>query len=266
MRRFDIRPRRRLGQNFLVDENILGVIGDAADLDPGDNILEVGAGLGVLTTCLAERVANVVAIEFDEALRRPLEQALEQRENVTLVIGDAVQIDFSELAPAPGKLVANLPYNVAATCVIKAFYECPQLDLVCVMVQREVGDRLTASPGGKDYAATSVLVQAVAAQAEVRRLSRNIFQPVPNVDSSLITLRRSAKTPAQSFVDLVHDAFAHRRKPLANSIAHARRGEVGAKSSAREALERLGLPADIRAERLSAQQFLELDRLIGGRG
>lgn len=264
MRQFDIRPRRKLGQNFLVDENILELIGASAELSETDRVLEVGPGLGVLTGFLADRVASVVAIELDEQLRGALEDAVGPLANTELIFGDAVKLDFAELTPQPNKLVANLPYNVAATCVIKAFYECPELELACVMAQREVGQRLTAKPGGKDYAATSVLVQAVAGSTAVRKLSRNIFHPVPNVDSSLVTLRRTAPTPPQRFVDLVHDAFAHRRKPLVSSLAHARRSDPAIKQRAALALAELGLAQDVRAERLDANQFLELDRTLGG--
>lgn len=264
MRRFDIRPRHKLGQNFLIDNNILDVIAESAELRPIDNVLEIGGGLGVLSEHLADRVAHVHVVEIDETLRPPLEDALGEKSNTDLIFADAVNLDYRRLSPSPNKLVANLPYNVAATCVIKAFYELPDLELCCVMTQREVGERLAAAPGGKLYGGTSVLVQAVAGRAATRKLSRNIFHPVPNVDSSLVTLRRTAPTPGQSFVDLVHDSFAHRRKPLASSLAHARRSDKAIKARAAEALAQLGLQTDIRAERLTAAQFLALDELIGG--
>lgn len=260
--RFAVRPNRRLGQNFLIDNNILAVIGESAELSDEDSVLEVGGGLGVLSEYLAERVDQLHVIEIDESLRAPLEDALGESNNVELLFADAVAVDFAALKPSPTKLVANLPYNAAATCVIKAFYELPTLALCCVMAQREVGERLVARPGGKLYGATSVLVQAVAGKAATRRLSRNIFHPVPNVDSSLVTLRRTAPTPPAAFVDLVHDSFAHRRKPLAGSLAHARRQDAEIKGRANEALAELGLPPTTRAERLSAQEFLKLAELL----
>lgn len=263
MRRFGIRPRHKLGQNFLIDNNILDVIAASSELSDIDNVLEVGGGLGVLSEYLADRVDHLHVIEIDESLRAPLEDALGAKPNAELIFADAVNTDFAALGPPPTKLVANLPYNVAATCVIKAFYELPELELCCVMAQREAGERLAAAPGGKLYAGTSVLVQAVCGQTATRKLSRNIFHPVPNVDSSLVTLKRTAPNPPQSFVDLVHDAFAHRRKPLASSLAHARRGDAQIKQLAVEALAELGLDANTRAERLTAKQFLELDKLIG---
>lgn len=265
MRRFDIRPRRKLGQNFLIDNNILDVIETAAQLQPTDVVLEVGGGLGVLSEYLAARVAALHVIEIDNELSDALDEAVGGFEHTQLHYGDAVDIDYSELDPLPNKLVANLPYNVAATCVIKAFYELPNLELCCVMAQREVGDRLTASPGNKLFAATSVLVQAVCADTATRKLSRNIFHPVPNVDSSLVTLKRTAPNPPAGFTELVHGAFAHRRKPLAGSLALTRRGEADAdtiKSRAVAALEQIGFDQNARAEELTADQFLDLFGLL----
>jgi 16S rRNA (adenine1518-N6/adenine1519-N6)-dimethyltransferase len=265
MRRFEIRPKRKLGQNFLVDNNILDLIADRAELGQSDVVLEVGGGLGVLSEHLSSLVGQVEVVEVDRGLEGALLDAVGDAENVSLVFADALDLDFAEFEPKPNKLVANLPYNVAATCVIKAFQELPELELCCVMAQREVCERLTAKPGGKLYAATSVLVQAVAGRTDTRKLSRNIFQPVPNVDSSLVTLRRTRENPPSGFVELVHDAFAHRRKPLASSLAHARRSDKTIRERAQDALEKLGLTTDIRAERLSAEQFLALNELIEGR-
>jgi 16S rRNA (adenine1518-N6/adenine1519-N6)-dimethyltransferase len=261
MRRFGITPRRKLGQNFLIDNNILDVIESAAALGPDDQVLEIGGGLGVLSEYLADRVKHVHVIEIDKSLADPLRDAIGDRANVTLTFADAVDLNYAELSPLPNKLVANLPYGIAATAVIQSFYELPELTLTCVMTQREVGERLTAAPGGKLYGATSVLVQAVSSQTAMRKLSRNIFHPVPNVDSSLVTLTRTAPNPAAGFTELVHDAFAHRRKPLAGSVALARRGtpeEATIKQRANAALAEIGHDSNTRAERLSAEDFLKL--------
>jgi 16S rRNA (adenine1518-N6/adenine1519-N6)-dimethyltransferase len=264
MRRFDIRPQRKLGQNFLVDNNILDVIAERAALSPNDIVLEIGGGLGVLSEHLSSLGGQVHVVEVDRRLEEALDDAVGAADNVSLIFADAVELDFGALEPRPTKLVANLPYNVAATCVIKAFQELPELELCCVMAQREVGERLAAKPGTKLYGATSVLVQSVAQDTDTRKLSRNIFHPVPNVDSSLVTLRRTRENPSPAFAALVHDAFAHRRKPLASSLAHARRDDKEIKQRAVAALEQLGLASDIRAERLTADQFLDLDQLLEG--
>lgn len=258
LRRFDVRPKRKLGQNFLVDNNILDVIATAAGIDGDDVVLEVGGGLGVLSEYLAARVSHVHVVEIDHALREPLEEALAPFKNATLHIADAIDLDFAALEPRPTKLVANLPYGVAASSLIKAFDELPELELACAMTQREVADRLASEPGSKQYGITSVLVQLRCEIASKRRLGRTIFHPVPNVDSSLIVLRRTAANPAPSVTALVHDAFAHRRKPLAGSVAVARGGGAGLRDRIAAAMERCGLDPRLRAEQLAPVQFAEL--------
>lgn len=265
MRRFGVKPRRKLGQNFLIDNNILDVIADAAELDPADVVLEIGGGLGVLSEFLASRCDHVHVIEIDRLLSDSLADAVGEADNVSLLFGDAVDVDFAQLTPRPTKFVANLPYNVAATCVIKAFYELPELSLCCFMAQREVAERLTATPGTKAFAASSVLVQAVCEQTTARRLSRNIFHPVPNVDSSLVTLRRTEANPPEGFDRFVRGCFSHRRKPLAGSLALALRGTPEGetiKQQAVEALATIDHGASTRAEQLTASEFLRLHELL----
>ncbi|HEX6457919.1 MAG TPA: 16S rRNA (adenine(1518)-N(6)/adenine(1519)-N(6))-dimethyltransferase RsmA [Thermoleophilaceae bacterium] len=261
MREFGVRPNRELGQNFLVDDNILGVIGRAAELAPDDVVLEVGGGLGVLSEYLAERVAHLHVVEVDRSLEPALRDALDPfGERATLHLADAVQLDFAELRPPPNKVVANLPYGVAATVILKALEELPDATLVVAMVQREVGERLAAAPGSKIYGATSVLAQLSAEVKVLRKVSANVFHPVPNVESALVLLRRTAAPPDATLVKLVHDGFAHRRKALAGSLALAR---PGIRDRARAALEEIGQPPDARAERLSPQDFAALEERLG---
>src|SRR5262249_55712955 len=148
-----------LGQHFLADENLLGVIGRLAELDPADVVLEVGPGLGVLTRYLADRVAFVHAIELDRGLAPQLDEALGERRNVVLAYGDALDVDPAALDPSPRKLVANLPYNVATPLVAETLAGDNELELWCVMVQREVADRFFATPSTKAYGSVSVLIQ-----------------------------------------------------------------------------------------------------------
>ncbi len=258
MRRFGIRPKRKLGQNFLVDNNILDVIASAGELGADDVVLEVGGGLGVLSEYLAARAAHVHVVEIDASLRPALDEAIAPYSNASLHIADALDLDFGALRPRPTKLVANLPYGVAASALIKAFDELPELQLACVMTQREVADRLAATPGSKQYGATSVLVQLRCAIGAKRKLGRTIFHPVPNVESSLIVLRRNAPNPPPNVTRLLHDAFAHRRKPLASSVAVARDGGAPMRDTIAEAVERCGLDRRVRAEELGAEQFAEL--------
>jgi 16S rRNA (adenine1518-N6/adenine1519-N6)-dimethyltransferase len=259
MREFGVRPNRELGQNFLIDDNVLGVIGRLAELGPTDVVLEVGGGLGVLSEYLAERVAHLHVVEVDRTLAPALEDALAPfGERATLHIGDAVKLDFATLEPAPGKVVANLPYGVAATVLLKSIQELPGAQLWVGMVQREVADRLAAAPGSKTYGVSSAIAQLSCAVRVERRVPRTVFHPVPNVESALVVLRRESPPPDPAVVSLVHAAFAHRRKALAGSLALAPGAPEGVRDATRAALERLGHPPDARAERLAPKDFAAL--------
>jgi len=225
-------------------------------------VLEVGGGVGVLSEYLAPRVAHLHVVEVDGSLEPALRDALEPYENATLHVADAVALDFAELQPAPTKVVANLPYGVAATVILKSLEELPGATLWVAMVQREVGERLAAGPGSKTYGATSVLAQLSAEVRVLRKVSPTVFHPAPNVESALVVLRRTAPPPSRDLVDLVHAAFAHRRKALPGSLALAPDAPGDVRDRARAALERIGQPADARAERLSPSDFMKLAELL----
>jgi 16S rRNA (adenine1518-N6/adenine1519-N6)-dimethyltransferase len=263
LRRYDVRPNRELGQNFLIDDNILGVIGRAAELDAGDVVLEVGGGLGALSEYLAPRVAHLHVIEVDRSLEGALTEALEPFANTTLHIADAVELDLGALEPAPDKVVANLPYGVAATVLLGSIAELPRVVLWVAMVQRDVGERLAAGPGAKSYGATSVLAQLACEVRVLRRVPRTVFHPVPNVDSVLVLMRRRAAAPAPELTALVHAAFAHRRKALAGSLALVPGAPDDIRTAAREALAAIGHPTDARAERLAPEDWPRLADAIG---
>lgn len=264
LRRFAVRPDRDLGQNFLADSNLLGVIERAAELRDADVVLEVGGGLGVLSEHLAERVAHVHVVEIDERLREALNDAVGERANVSLHWGDAMRLDLAGLSPAPDKLVANLPYGIAASLLLRTVSEMPALGLWVAMVQREVGERLAAAPGTGAYGAPSVLAQLACEVEVVRSVPRTVFVPVPNVDSALVRMRRRSDAVADAPLRaLVAGAFAHRRKTLAGSLRIAGTLPGVGREQVRAALERLGIPADVRAERLSPEQFTALARELG---
>jgi 16S rRNA (adenine1518-N6/adenine1519-N6)-dimethyltransferase len=263
LRRFDVRPNRELGQNFLIDDNILGVIGRAAELAADDVVLEVGGGLGVLSEYLAPRVEHLHVVEVDRSLEAPLSEALAPFPNATLHLADAVKLDLAALDPTPDKVVANLPYGVAATVLLKSIAELPKSTLLVAMVQREVGDRLAASPGGKSYGATSVLAQLACEVRFLRRVPRTVFHPEPNVESALVLLRRRAPAPPPELTALVHAAFAHRRKALAGSLALAPGARPELRDAARRALDELGRPPDARAEQLAPEEWPLLADAIG---
>jgi len=242
--------KKEYGQHFLADRNILGVIGRLAQLVREDVVLEIGPGHGVLTRYLAERVAHVHAIEID----RELEPLLEDLgDNVDVTFGDALQIQLPQDAT---KLVANLPYNVATPLIVESFDGLPKIELWCVMVQREVADRLFAEPSTKAYGAVSVLVQLAAERTGFHAVSRTVFRPQPNVDSALVAFRRTPLPPDfPRLKEVVTAAFAHRRKTLPNSIALA---GLTRREKAAEALAAIGRPAETRAEALAPQEFVAL--------
>ncbi len=252
----------RLGQNFLVDRNILEVIERLAELEPGDVILEIGGGPGVLSAHIAPLVAWLHVVELDRALEGRLREALADHDNVTLHIADALKLDFAALHPAPTKVVANLPYSIAATAILRTIEELPSVRSWVVMVQREVGERLAASPGSAAYGVPSVLAQLAAEVKVLRPIARTVFRPVPNVDSVLVGLSRQGPAADPELRSVVHGAFAHRRKALAGSLALAPGAPRDIRDRARRALLELGHPADERAERLTPEEFRELARLL----
>jgi 16S rRNA (adenine1518-N6/adenine1519-N6)-dimethyltransferase len=253
MRRLDIRPNRELGQHFLADDNILDVIGRSAELEPDDVVLEIGGGLGVLSEYLAGRVRYLHVIETDARLKDALSEALADAA-AQVLIADVMDADLTALEPAPNKVVANLPYGVAVPALVRTIGSLPSARLWCVMVQREIADRLTASPGTRVYGAPSVIVQLSCSVEFLRPIARTVFHPRPNVDSALVRLRRTAPPPGRALRVLVKAAFAHRRKALPRSLELSL-GARDVRLAAREALEELGHPADERAERLSPQEF-----------
>ena len=256
LRQFGVRPVRDLGQNFLIDSNLLDVIAREADLGPDDVVLEVGGGLGVLSEHLAARAAHVHVVEVDHRLEPALRDALAPFETTTtLHLADAVKLDYPALAPAPTKVIANLPYGVAATVILDTVAVLPSVSRWVAMVQREVGERLAAAPGTPAYGAPSVLAQLSCSVRVARSVSRTVFHPVPNVDSVLVRLERVASPAPADVRRLVSAGFAHRRKALPRSLSLAGAAD---RDAARAALQRLGLPDDVRAERLAPLQWLAL--------
>ncbi len=261
MRAGRVTAKKEFGQHFLVDENILGVIGRLADLQRDDVVLEIGPGLGVLTRYLADRVRRVVAVEIDRTLEPQLSERLAGTSNVELLIGDALDLDPEALEPPPRKLVSNLPYNIATPVVVESLDGLPSLERWCVMVQREVADRFFAAPGTKAYGAVSVLVQLAAERTGFHRVGRSVFRPRPNVDSALVAFARRPLPPDYAAVKrVVQAAFAHRRKTVPNSLELA---GVASRAHAAEALAKLGLGPGVRAEQLQPERFVELARRLG---
>jgi 16S rRNA (adenine1518-N6/adenine1519-N6)-dimethyltransferase len=254
------RAKKRLGQHFLVDENLLGVIGRLAGLGAADNVLEIGSGLGVLTAYLAERVAHVDTVELDSGLEPHLRERFAGNENVSLHFGDALALDLAALAPRATKLVANLPYNIATPLIVESLTRLPRIELWCVMVQREPADRLFASPGTTAYGAVSVLVQLAAKRTGFHAVSREVFRPRPRVESALVAFAR--KPMPENFLQIkrvVTAAFAYRRKTLANSLAIA---GLASRELAEAGLAQIDRDPRCRAEALAPAEFVALAKAL----
>jgi 16S rRNA (adenine1518-N6/adenine1519-N6)-dimethyltransferase len=250
----------RLGQNFLADPNLLDAILRDAELAPGDVVLEVGAGEGVLTERLAAAATHVHAVELDRGLE-PALAGVAGRPNVDLHWGDVMRIDLAALDPAPTAMVANLPYSIATPLILRTIEELPSLSRWTVMVQREIADRLRSAPGSRVYGSPSVLVQLSCEVRMLRTVDPAVFRPRPRVGSAILGLLRVGAAPDPATREVVRAAFAHRRKALARSLELARPGWG---VTAREALPGLGLPGDARAEALSPAQFAALAERLSG--
>lgn len=260
---FDIVPKRDLGQNFLIDDNILGVILAQLESTPDDVVLEIGAGLGVLTAALAKVARHVHAFELDRSLEAPLRTTLgsDVGPKVHLHFEDVLRAPLERLEPAPTLCASNLPYSVAGPFIIESLQRLPGVRRYCLMVQREVAERMAAASGGKTYGVLSVWVQLYSRIVRTRPLARSIFYPRPNVESSLVVLERlpDERLPAveaERLRAVIQAAFGQRRKTLVNSLA------AGLGLDREQMLEvitrSLRLPADVRAERLTPAQFAQL--------
>lgn len=244
----------RLGQNFLADPNLLDAIVRDAELDPGDVVLEVGAGEGVLSERLVVAGAHLHTVEIDRGLEEAL-ASVAALPNVELHWGDAMKLDLGAFDPAPTAMVANLPYAVATPLILRTIEQLPTLGRWTVMVQREIADRLRAAPGSRTYGSPSAVVQLACEVELLRAVDPAVFKPRPRVDSAILRLRRTGDGADAETRNLIRAAFAHRRKSLARSLEHA---APGGREATRAALAELGLPEDARAEALAPEQFAAL--------
>lgn len=268
LRTFGLRPRKRWGQHFLVSRRALGRILDAATLSPADTVLEVGAGLGTLTVALAAQAGRVIAVEVDPALLAPLHAAVAPYANVTVVRADIMSVDVSGLlagTPMPRKVVANLPYNLASPLVVSLLQRPLGIERMVLTVQREVAQRMVASPGTKEYGVLSVAVQYRAHATVVGKIPASAFYPPPEVESSIVLLRVHDR-PACDVEDealllrVVHAAFGQRRKMLRNAVAGALPLST---SEVEAACHQAGITPSRRGETLSLVEFARLTAALG---
>lgn len=275
MRESGVRLRRNLGQNFLIDPNTLDKILAAASLGRDDIVLEIGAGIGALTEELSARAAGVVAVETDKRLLPILARTLGGLNNVSILEMDAMDLTGNETDPSgrpPTRIVANLPYGIAAPVVLRAFERFATIETMLVMVQKEIGDRMAGRPGSGDYSAFTVKLAYYCRVEKVMSVSRNSFMPPPNVDSSVVRLSRhgglqraplSDESKARLF-SVISAGFSQRRKRLSNALSSAL--PEFSKDRVEAELLTLGLPADARAETLSPDAFEKLSAKLAGMG
>jgi 16S rRNA (adenine1518-N6/adenine1519-N6)-dimethyltransferase len=244
-------PKRRLGQHFLKDPNTARIV--ASGVTEDDVVLEVGPGRGFLTAFLAERAGLVHAVELDPGVLPSLREAVGGRDNVIVHKGDALRFDYSSLEPAPTRLAANLPYNIASPLVLRLLEEVDTLRTLRFMVQLEVARRMAAERGTKDYAAYAVLAQLLAGVRILHRVPPTVFDPPPRVHSAIVEMvRRDPPNDYEGIKRLVLSAFRSRRKRLINNLPEpARRG-------APIVLQSLGYGPNARAEELAPEDFVAL--------
>ena len=262
LRRHQFTIQKKYGQNFLIDPHVLDKIVEAAQVTSEDFVLEIGPGIGTLTQYLCERARQVLAVEIDKNLIPILEETLADYPNVTVVNQDILKMDvkaFAEGEGRPVKVVANLPYYITTPIIMGLFENHVPLESITVMVQKEVACRMQAGPGTKDYGALSLAVQYYAKPEIVANVPPNCFMPRPDVGSAVIRMTRYEKPPVQAkdegrMFALIRASFNQRRKTLANSLGNA--PELGlSKEKILQALEKMRLPAAVRGEALTLEQF-----------
>ncbi len=266
LQKYNFSFRKKFGQNFLIDGNILEKIVDAAQITDTDCVLEIGPGIGTMTQYLAERAKTVVAVEIDTNLIPILNDTLSSYNNVKIINEDILKVDINNIAEEqnggnPIKIVANLPYYITTPIIMSLLEKNINLQSITVMVQKEVADRMQAGPGTKDYGALSLAVQYYTKPEVITKVPASCFMPRPNVDSTVIRLTRYEQPPVEALDEaylfaVIRASFNQRRKTLINGLSNA--GNLGiSKERAAAVLEQMGLSAQIRGEALTLEQFTE---------
>lgn len=263
--------QKRFGQNFLIDTHVLEKIIRASEITKDDFVLEIGPGIGTMTQYLCESAREVMAVEIDDNLIPILADTLSAYDNVTVVNEDILKLDIAKVAKEhnggrPIKVVANLPYYITTPIIMGLFESHVPLESITVMVQKEVADRMQSGPGTKDYGALSLAVQFYSKAEIVANVPANCFMPRPNVGSAVIRLTCHAERPVdvkdEAFMfKIIRASFNQRRKTLQNGLNNASNLSVN-KEQVVTALEKMGLPATVRGEALSLEQFAELSNLL----
>jgi len=266
--RHGLRTKKRFGQNFLIDRNIVNKILDAADIHEGDPVLEIGPGVGTLTAAIAERGANLIAVEVDRDLIAVLDEVIPGAEivNADILSLDLAQFIEDRFGGSKAKVVGNLPYYITSPIITQVLEARERIERLVLMVQKEVAERLQASPGTKDFGSMSVFVQFYAEAEIVSHVSKNVFYPPPEVSSAVVRLTPRPEPPVDvpsegAFFDVVHCAFGKRRKTLLNSLSDC--PALGlSKERIRRALQNAGIDPSRRAETLSLEEFARITRSL----
>ena len=263
--------QKKFGQNFLIDEHVLGKIIRSAEITEDDFVVEIGPGIGTLTQYLAASAREVAAIEIDDALIPILEDTLSAYDNVTVIHEDVLKVDLCKLAEEknggkPIKVVANLPYYITTPIIMGLFENHVPVESITIMVQKEVADRMKTGPGSKDYGALSLAVQYYAKPELVANVPPNCFMPRPRVGSAVIRLTRHTEAPVEAedeklMFQMIRASFNQRRKTLVNGLGNAPELHIP-KEMTTEILEEMGLSASVRGEALTLAQFAELSNRI----
>lgn len=269
LNQFGIHAKKKYGQNFLINRDVVDRIVTAAGITQDDGVLEIGPGIGTMTQILSASAENVTAVEIDRSLEPVLHSTLADCGNVTVVYEDILKADLPALMEQhnqgrPFKCVANLPYYITTPILLQLFRESACFESITVMMQQEVADRVLAGEKDKAYGALSLAVQYYAEPEQVMAVSPDCFIPRPGVESAVLLLKIRKDPPVQADEEtlfaLIRAAFNQRRKTLANALSHGFRpgGREVSREEVQKALGEMGLPADIRGEKLSLQQFAEL--------
>lgn len=271
LQKYKFNFQKKYGQNFLIDIRVLEKIISAADITEDDFVLEIGPGIGTMTQYLCEHARAVAAVEIDKNLIPILEDTLSVYENVEIIQQDILKIDINRLVQEknegnPIKVVANLPYYITTPIIMGLFESHVPIESITVMVQKEVADRMQVGPGTKDYGALSLAVQYYAKPEIVANVPSNCFIPRPKVGSAVIRLDRYKEAPVQvkeekQMFALIRASFNQRRKTLVNGLNNAPDIPYG-KEQMIQALEEMGLPANVRGESLTLAQFARLSNLL----
>ena len=263
--------QKKFGQNFLIDEHVLGKIIRSAEITEDDFVVEIGPGIGTLTQYLAASAREVAAIEIDDALIPILEDTLSAYDNVTVIHEDVLKVELCKLAEEknggkPIKVVANLPYYITTPIIMGLFENHVPVESITIMVQKEVADRMKTGPGSKDYGALSLAVQYYAKPELVANVPPNCFMPRPRVGSAVIRLTRHTEVPVEAedeklMFQMIRASFNQRRKTLVNGLGNAPELHIP-KEMTTEVLDEMGLSASVRGEALTLAQFAELSNRI----